>query len=210
MRKGVKHRNTITISCILLLAAALLWTSIVPGAPLPIPDVDEVYPIVPNWQSARVLHFGDSHVSAAFKSTLADHLRRAGARFKQSCWVGSRSRSWIKSGRLRKLIGSFRPNVVIVTLGTNEMKNRVPERSRSWVRAIIDKIDNNICYWLGPPPLIDDVHGYNDMLKNATEPCRFFDSRTLNIEPRKDGTFHLTQEEGRVWGERVWRWMNGG
>jgi hypothetical protein len=176
---------------------------------LHIPEAEEVYPIVPNWQKARILHIGDSHLSFGFKREMARHFREAGAKFLQKRWKGSRTKSWITSGRAKHLIDVFRPTVVVVTLGTNEMKDDKPERNGSWVRALIDRIGNRICYWLGPPPLLEDKNGYNDFMAGHVAPCRYFDSRSLSLPLRDDGRFHLTRQQGETWAELVWRWMNG-
>ena len=209
MRKSVKHRKKIIVLEAALVALGVFITVNVPGAPLPLPEVDDAYPFVPDWRHARILHIGDSHVAAGLKKSLAHHFREAGARFHQEGWVGSRCKSWVSSGRLKALVTDFRPTVVVVTLGTNEMKNHKPDRNRSWVRGIVRRIDRASCYWIGPPPLLEDVHGYNDMLKQTIQPCRYFDSRILDVQPHEDGTFHLSIEEGTEWGDRIWHWMNG-
>ncbi len=183
--------------------------SMAASEPLPISEVDMVYPFIPDWEASRILHFGDSHVASGLKSTLARYFREAGATFRQEGWAGSRSKSWIASGRLKKLVSAFRPTVVLVTLGTNEMTTSEPMRHRNWIRAIIRRLKGTVCYWMGPPPLIDDKYGYNEMAEEAVKPCRYFDSRILDMKPRKDGTFHLTRKEGVVWGDKVWHWMNG-
>ena len=179
------------------------------ASPLKLPDVDDVYPFVPDWQNSRILHIGDSHVAFGFKSRLARHFHRAGASFHQEAWVGSRCKSWVKSGKMRNLIEEYGPSVVLVTLGTNEMKNRKPERILSWIRALISKIGRRTCYWVGPPPLLDDRYQYNEMLKSNVGPCRYFDSRVLDVHKRADGKFHLTRAEGENWAELIWKWMNG-
>lgn len=179
------------------------------STPLTIPEVDEVYPYIPNWKNSRILHFGDSHVASGLKATMAQHFRKAGAKYRQEGWVGSRSKSWIASGRLRQLVREFRPTVILITLGTNEMKNKVPTRNRCWIRAIVHRFKEATCYWMGPPPLIEDKYGYNEMAMRAVKPCRYFDSRILGLSPRNDGTFHLTRQEGTVWADLVWDWMNG-
>jgi hypothetical protein len=209
MRKSVKYPTKKTIVLMVLITAGILFTETAPGEPLIIPEVDDVYPFVPKWQTARILHIGDSHVASGLKSSLAGHFREAGARFLQEGWVGSRSKSWIKSGKLKNLIATFRPTVVVVTLGTNEMKNHRPQRNRSWIKAIVRRCGKAKCYWVGPPPLLEDVHGYNEMLKENIPPCRYFDSRVLNVKPKEDGKFHLSKAEGTDWGDRIWRWMNG-
>ncbi len=54
--------------------------SFVLAGPLRIADVDEIYPIIPHWSGAVVLHIGDSHVSAGLKAGL-DASKREDGRF---------------------------------------------------------------------------------------------------------------------------------
>lgn len=177
--------------------------------PRPIAEVDEVYPLVPNWVNARILHIGDSHLSGGYKSRLADHFKVAEAAFHQEMWVGSRSKSWVISGKAVRLMKSFQPDVVIITLGSNNIKYDHPERELSWHRALIDRLGAKICFWVGPPPLIPDMHGYNELMKKNVHPCRYFDSRVLAFPLRKDAKFHLTRPQGTLWAEQVWQFMNG-
>ena len=123
--------------------------------------------------------------------------------------MGSRSKSWVVSGKAARLVREFQPNVVIITLGTNIIKYDHPEREIYWVRALIDRIPGALCYWIGPPPLIPDQHGYNEMMVENVAPCRYFDTRTLDFPVRQDGKFHLSRAQGALWAERVWRFMNG-
>jgi hypothetical protein len=172
-------------------------------------DVDEVYPPAISWSGKRVLHIGDSHVSAGLVHGLRKRIRTEGARYKPINWVGSRSKSWIVSGRLKRLLRKHAPHVVIVTLGTNAMKERRPERHAPWVRNMVRMIGPRHCFWLGPPPLIKDRFGYNSMVEAACKPCRYFDTRTLDFPRRKDGKFHLSRRQGHTWADQVWMWMNG-
>jgi hypothetical protein len=194
---------------VLMLIAVLLHSSDTVAGPLRIVDVDDAYPIIPEWPGLTVLHIGDSHVSAGLKIGLARHLKAVGALYLPICWVGSQAKSWVVSGKLRKLIVEHKPDVVIVTLGTNIMKNAAPSRYEGWVRALVEKLGGRTCYWLGPPPLLDDEKGFNEMLKTNTGPCRYFDARALSLSKRDDGKFHLTKAQGEAWAEQVWLWMNG-
>jgi hypothetical protein len=178
-------------------------------APIELPYANEVYPLVPTWRETTVLHIGDSHVSAGLTSGLRAYMRQAGARYYKECWVGSSAKSWVVSGQLRQMLKKIRPTVVIITLGTNSMLNRNPSRHATWVRSLVKKIGPRFCYWIGPPPLIDDLLGYNRMLYENTQPCRFFDSRVLDVPKREDAKFHLTKSQGLDWAERIWDWMNG-
>ncbi|MCP4605604.1 MAG: SGNH/GDSL hydrolase family protein [Proteobacteria bacterium] len=179
------------------------------AGPLRIDDVDDVYPVVPNWEGLTVLHIGDSHVSAGFKKELTRLFKAAGANYRPICWVGSRSKSWVASGKLKRLLKKHRPDVVVVTLGTNAMKNPRPDLYSVWVHTLVEQIEDQFCYWIGPPPLLDDLVGFNEMLHSSSKPCRCFDSRQLNTPKRKDGKFHLTKAQGEAWAKKVWEWMNG-
>ena len=180
------------------------------AAPSPLPEPGDVYPDVPDWSRARVLHIGDSQVSGGYKAGLAAHLSKTAAAFHQETWVGSRSKSWVISGKAARLVREFHPNVVIITLGTNIIKYDHPERELSWVRALIDRMPGTLlCYWIGPPPLIPDEHGYNEMMAKSVSPCRYFDTRSLGFPLRNDGKFHLSRTQGALWAEKVWRFMNG-
>ncbi len=175
---------------------------------VPIADVDEVYPFVPSWPGLKVLHIGDSHVSAGLKRGMARRLKSAGSHYYADAWVGSRAKSWVVSGRLKQLLRKHRPDAVVITLGTNAMQNRHPDRYAGWVHALVSLIKGKTCYWLGPPPLIDDTFGFNKMLLERSKPCRFFDSRVLQIPKRADGKFHLTKDQGERWAAQAWTWMN--
>ncbi len=175
---------------------------------VPITDVDEVYPFVPRWPGMKVLHIGDSHVSAGLKRGLAKRLKSAGSQYCADAWVGSRAKSWVVSGRIKQLLRKHRPDAVVITLGTNAMQNRRPDRYSGWVQALVSLIKGKTCYWLGPPPIIDDTFGFNEMLLEHSKPCRFFDSRVLQIPKRADGKFHLTKTQGERWAAHAWAWMN--
>jgi hypothetical protein len=174
------------------------------------PPVDEVYPLPIDWRGLRVLHIGDSHVSRGLTAGLREQLLAAGARYEAACWVGSRSRSWVQSGRLDRLLREHRPEAVIVTLGTNAIRHPRPRKLAYWDHALVTRIGSRRCFWLGPPSLIDDRHGLNPALMESTTPCRYFETRLLDFPPREDKRFHLTRAQGLIWAAAAWVWMNGG
>jgi hypothetical protein len=209
--RQVKHTQKCRASkaAVLIFAFNFMLSAAALGAPLPIADIDDVYPIVPNWKRARILHIGDSQLSGSYKASMARFFSKAGAVFRQETWVGSRSKSWVVSGKAAGLAKSFRPSVAVITLGTNIIKSKHPKRHLSWIRALIRRVGAKQCYWIGPPPLIPDLYGYNDLMAENTAPCRYFDSRALDFPRRKNGRFHLSGKQGAIWAERVWRFMNG-
>lgn len=180
---------------------------LLPAAPLPSPD--EVYPSPPDWRGVRVLHVGDSNVSAGLVSGLRRAFTEAGARYEPRGWVGSRSKSWVVSGRLTESIRELAPQVVVVTLETNTLRSPRVDVNAAWVRRFVERIGPRRCYWLGPPPLVEDAYGYGPVLAEACAPCRYFDTSRLPYPKHESGRFHLTREQGLDWAARVWAWMNG-
>jgi hypothetical protein len=114
------------------------------------------------------------------------------------------------SGLLTRLIREVAPQVVVVTLETNTLRSPRVEVNAAWVKRFVDRIGPRRCYWLGPPPLIEDAYGYGPVLAEACAPCRYFDTSRLPYPRRADGKFHLTRQQGLDWAERAWAWMNGG
>lgn len=191
----------------LVLVAPPADAGLLPIAPLP--SADEVYPTAPDWRGVRVLHVGDSNVAAGLVAGLRKAFTEAGAVYQPHGWVGSRSKSWVVSGLLTQLIRENAPQVVVVTLETNTLRSRRVDVNAAWVRRFVERIGPRRCYWLGPPPLIEDAYGYGPVLAEACAPCRYFDTSRLPFPKREDGRFHLTRQQGLDWADRAWAWMNG-
>ena len=202
-----RRLGTAFIAALALVASTATDAGLLPPAPLPPPD--EVYPAPPDWRGVRVLHVGDSNVAAGLVAGLRRAFSDAGALYRPHGWVGSRSRSWVVSGLLTKLIREVAPQVVVVTLETNALRNPRVDANAAWVRRFVERIGPRRCYWLGPPPLVEDRYAYGPVLAEACAPCRYFDTSRLPYPKREDGKFHLTRQQGLDWAERAWAWMNG-
>ena len=196
----------IALAAALALAATPIAAGLLPIAGLP--SADEVYPAPLDWRGVRVLHVGDSNVAAGLVAGLRRRFSEAGAIYEAHGWVGSRSKSWVVSGRLEELIQGFAPQVVLVTLETNVLGQKRTDVHAAWVRRLVERIGKRRCYWLGPTPLVDDPFHYDEILPGACTPCRYFDTSKLPYPKREDGRFHLTRGQGLDWAERVWAWMN--
>lgn len=194
----------------LLASAFILPGSLAICAQMEIPSPEALYPVVPRWRGTKILHIGDSHVSRGLRQELARSFRRAGADYETDIWVGSRSRAWIVTGRLVRSLRRHNPDVVIATLGTNAILSATPDYHKQWVEKVVERIKGRACYWIGPPPLLPDKAGaFNEMLRESTQPCRYFDSRVLGLEPKPSGNFHLSKDEGICWGRLIWLWLGG-
>ncbi len=163
-----------------------------------------------DWHDVRVLHIGDSHLENwGLKGTLKRKFKQAGATYSVYAWKGSSSRSWLRSGKLRRVLQKTAPHVVIVNLGTNISRADDPSQYSGYVRRVAERIAPRECYWVAPPPLIEDKNGFYDMLQAASKPCVFLDSREIEFEIRQSKVFHLDKRQSTIWAKQIWKWLNG-
>lgn len=162
------------------------------------------------WKNRRVLHIGDSHLANwGIRSTLKEKFRSAGARYQAVPWIGSNSRGWLVTGKLRKLLRAKSPNIVLINLGTNAFKYKNPKVYAKWITRVVKKIQPRKCYWISPPPFFEDKHGFYDILKEASIPCTFVDSRKAQLDITVDEKhFHLSKEQSARWAEMIWEDIN--
>lgn len=115
-----------------------------------------------DWSKQRVLLVGDS-LSVGLKNPLGSLLKEAGATFEHVGRVGSRIDQWASDKKddgknLNKVLASFKPTVVIVSLGTNdEAPRKIKKQYDVWknqqaaFKVLTAKFGNSRVLWLGPP-----------------------------------------------------------
>jgi hypothetical protein len=161
------------------------------------------------WTGLTVVHFGDSHVAAGLTAGLREHFQAQGARYYSDYWVSSSTVRWAYSDRLPDMLRRRRPDIVIVTLGSNEAMYPNLERYGDYMEKLIRRIGDRRCYWIGPPRYDRfDVSRIVEAQKAHVGRCRYFDSRGIDA-PRGHTRLHFTREGGLVWAEAIWQWMNG-
>lgn len=162
-----------------------------------------------DWNGLRVLHIGDSHLQNwGLKGTLRKKFKQAGAAYNVSAWKGSSARSWLRTGKLHRLLRTKNPDVVIVNLGTNICRAKHPRDYAKFIKRMVRKISPRQCYWVAPPPLIADTTAFYNMLEEASKPCIFLDSRKIEFDVPHKKVFHLSRNQSAVWAEQIWEWMN--
>lgn len=158
-------------------------------------------------QGTRVLHVGDSFVSSGLSQALDSHFRSVGANYSVHSRASSTTNMWAYDKALSRLFAK-RADLVLVTLGANEVFIPRPETRASAVRAIVKKIGPRPCVWIAPPPW-KGQSGILDVIRDNVAPCLYFDSEAevgSTIERRKDG-IHPSTEGGRIWAEALWLWL---
>jgi hypothetical protein len=189
-------------------------SAIAPAAPAPTAEItrDAETPAPPPEPKKYklVLHAGDSTVGTykfGLARALGDHFKAEGTRYVYETWESASLTQVAAGTRLNELIAKWKPDLVILTLGTNDAYVPAPWALEWSIRSIARKVGDRDCYWIGPPLWKKDVDaGLVGSIRENVAPCRFFDSGSLTLERRADG-IHPTDKGGQVWADAFWLFL---
>jgi hypothetical protein len=157
-----------------------------------------------------VLHIGDSTVGymGGLTKALETRFKAEGTKRWVSEAVTSASvANFDQSKQYRGLIAQYKPDLVIITLGANDVFIPRPDVLASSVKKIAKRASFTDCVWIGPPTWKKDS-GIVDVIRDHSGPCRFFDSSLLTLKRRGDG-IHPTDEGGETWAALFWPFFKG-
>ncbi|MDB4944961.1 MAG: hypothetical protein JWP97_4495 [Labilithrix sp.] len=204
-------------------AGAAPAASLDPGlAPAPVPEAgpirvsdppgpgDAATGPPPSLAGKTVLQVGDSMVGGDLGLTkaLEARFRAEGAKLVRDYKVSESIVSYDRSPRLKQLLAKHDPDVVIITLGANDVFVPYPASMAANVRSIAARVGSRECYWIGPPTWKPDT-GIVKILADNVAPCAFFDSSGLDLERASDG-IHPTDRGGAEWAARFWAFYRPG
>lgn len=154
-----------------------------------------------------VLQVGDSMVGGhgGLSRALRAKLESEGAKFHRDYKVSESLASFDRSAKLDGLLARHSPDIVIVTLGTNDALVPFPRALASHVRSIVKRVGARECYWIGPPLWKPDT-GIVGVIRDNAGSCTFYDSSHLELQRISDG-IHPTDKGGADWAEAFWTFM---
>jgi lysophospholipase L1-like esterase len=154
----------------------------------------------------RVLHTGDSMVGGGLCKALQPRVEAQGGKFYRDVWESGRVFQFAASNRIPKLLKKIDPDLVILTLGTNDVWMNEPDQIAKGAEKIAKIVSEGgrECWWLGPPIWKPYFKGIVELLKNHVAPCTFFDATDLEMPRRPDG-IHPTDKGGEVWADAFWK-----
>lgn len=167
-------------------------------------------PALPSLAGKVVLHVGDSMVGGTWGLTKALEQRFAaeGAKLVRDYKVSESIVSYDHSPKLKTLIEKHRPDIVIITLGTNDVFVPYPASMAGNIQNIVKRVGRRECFWMGPPTWKPDT-GIVNVLKDNVAPCKFFDSSNLRLKRGGDG-IHPTERGGEEWATSFWTYFRPG
>jgi len=157
-------------------------------------------------RSTAVLHIGDSMVESGLAQALRPRMRALGVRYEVRGEQSTFTQTW--AGRMDELVAATQPDLVIITLGGNEIGNTRPETSARFVKRIVNATKGRPCVWM-TAPLWREESGIYDVIQKNAAPCRFFETDRFLTAPieRRGDKIHPTPKGGEVWADLFWGWL---
>ena len=156
-------------------------------------------------KGTRVLVIGDS-MAPVFSLHMKPLVEASGGSLADDYWPGSTTVAWVHQGRLRKALRHFKPDVVFIVLGSNEVFSPFPKKLAPHIRELAKRLSPRPCAWIGPP-LWKSARRRGaaivDLERENAAPCAFFDSTGLPLARWKED-IHPTPEGGHVWLKAAW------
>jgi lysophospholipase L1-like esterase len=154
-----------------------------------------------------VVHMGDSMVGGGLCKALAPKFKAEGTKFVRDVVESASITAFDESDRVPTLMKRYNPDLVLVTLGANDVFNDHPEYEIKHIESIVKKVGHRDCVWIGPPLWKGDK-GLIAVLREHVAPCRFYDSGGLVLQRAGDG-IHPTEKGGQVWADAFWPFFKG-
>jgi len=173
--------------------AAALSATAAPAPPPPLP------------KGTTVLHVGDSFVHSGLTQALKPKLEALGVHYEVRGEKSTNSLDWAK--RVPELVASIKPDLVIVTLGGNEIGSEHLDVQARAVHRIVEAIGDRPCIWT-TPPLWREEEGLFDTIASSLGHCRFFETDRIvgKFIPRREDKIHPTPEGGAMWADALYDW----
>lgn len=180
-------------------SAAVLVPSIpepsAPAAPAPLPE------------GTTVLHIGDSFAGAlgyALNEELATHGVEGVIKYEKSTYIPT----WAWKREVDTYLRKYEPDLVVITLGGNELGIANPEQRAENIQRLIQRFDGIPCVWIGIPLWEGANPRLMAVIEQNAAPCRFLDSHALlpDLERAKD-KIHPSLAARKRWARTVVEWL---
>jgi hypothetical protein len=156
-----------------------------------------------------VLHIGDSF-AGALGLPLSKLLEQRGVRSILEHVDASYLTSWAWGDELERYVWKYNPDLVIVTLGANELAIAEPAQRERAIRKIVATIGARPCLWVAIPLWQGKHNGLLEVIAQASAPCVYYDTnRLLDAAqmPRIHDGIHPTQAAREDWARAVVDWL---
>ncbi len=176
------------------------------SAPAPAPVATPEPAAQPLPKGTKVLQIGDSF-AAALGVELGKLLKEAGVRTSLEYKTASYIPNWSYEGDIPKFVSNYQPDLVLITLGANEIEIPKPEERIKPIKHLVSVLGGRPCVWVAPPLWKPDT-GLLKVIQANVAPCRYLDSNALVHDlPRGKDKIHPSPEGRQIWAKIVFDWL---
>lgn len=179
-------------------------------------------------EGMRVLLLGDS-LAVGLSPHLKALAKDAGVELRALAKTGTRIDQWAKSEELAAVLRDYSPELVLVSLGTNDaaIGAGAAERQKPYLDQLLEQFAHGVSHrndyglgadvvWIGPPTLPFESAAMTSMIRAGVEAYgdslgghprgAYFPSETLEI-PRAPDHIHPTATGAAGWAGALWSWL---
>jgi hypothetical protein len=154
-----------------------------------------------------VLHIGDSF-AGALGIALNGELKAAGVHSILHFKVASFIPDWAFGKDVPFYVSSFHPDLVLITLGANEVAMFDPTQRAGTIRRLVKRLEGRPCVWIAPPLWAAGDRGLLPVIRANCAPCRYMDSNAVYPDmPRLPDKIHPSMPARAEWAKRVVAWL---
>jgi lysophospholipase L1-like esterase len=177
-----------------------------PGSTASAPSASPRPTAEPLPKGTLVLQIGDSF-AAALGGELGKLLNAQGVRSALEYKTASYIPNWSYDGDVPKFVSLYHPDLVLITLGANEIEIPKPEMRAGPIKHLVGELGGRPCVWVAPPLWKPDT-GLLKVIKDNIAPCRYLDSNALVHDlPRGRDKIHPSSEGREIWAKIVFDWL---
>lgn len=154
-----------------------------------------------------IVHIGDSFAQA-LGSDMKKQLSDQGVKCQLKTRTPSYIPEWASNGDLEKLLSTYHPQLVIVSLGANDLEVPNLEERGQRVKKLVGKLGKTACIWIAPALWEGAKEDLLAVIKEQSAPCLYLDPRDImpSMPRAKDGV-HPLEEIRAEWAKLTIDWI---
>ncbi len=172
----------------------------------PAPPADRAASPLP--RGTTLLHIGDS-MAGALGIELDRLLEQQGIKGVLRYRTASFIPNWAWGDELGLYLAQYHPDLVLISLGTNEIEIQDPGRRAPTVEKLVGRLGGLPCVWLLPPVWAGGPNnGLGEVIRQHAAPCVCVDQEEIFPGmPRVGDKIHPTMAARKEWARRVLEWL---
>jgi lysophospholipase L1-like esterase len=173
-----------------------------PVAPTSQPQATAALP-----EGTTVLHVGDSF-AGALGPDLNREFAAQGVRGILKQEKATYIPTWASHKELTGYLIQYKPDLVLITLGANELGIVRPEERAEAIGRLVHRFGNTPCVWIGIPLWKGANPALLEVIRQNVAPCKYLDSNALVPELERAGDkIHPSLPARKVWAAAVVQWL---